>query len=212
MTYPNYTRAERIADGIIHVLGIGAALAAVGVLCSLIGQQGPGTRMAAHVYGTALLLMLGASGAYHMAAHTRARPVLRRIDHAAIYLKIAGTFTPLGVLLGTAFAHVMLVLVWALALAGAMSKLMARPGRMSTGWAPQVALGWLGLAILIPLWPSLPGPSIALIIAGGVIYTVAVVFYVWEGLRYGRAIWHGFVLIATGCFYVGIMQALTTRA
>ncbi|MEQ8164773.1 MAG: hemolysin III family protein, partial [Alphaproteobacteria bacterium] len=94
MSYPSYTRAERIADGAVHVLGVGSALVAVAFLIAAnAGQQTVGTMTAAVVYGVAMILMLSASAAYHLAAHTPFRPLLRRIDHAAIYVKIAGTIT-----------------------------------------------------------------------------------------------------------------------
>ncbi|MFN3209429.1 MAG: PAQR family membrane homeostasis protein TrhA [Roseovarius sp.] len=155
-----------------------------------------------------MILMLGASAAYHLAAHTRLRPVLRRIDHAAIYVKIAGTITPLAVLLNTPFAYTVLTLVWVLALSGALRKLLSARGKMSTHWLPQVALGWLGLIVVIPLWPSLPRDSLALIVAGGVIYTGAVVFYCWDTLKFSNAIWHACVLLATACCFLGIARAM----
>ncbi|WP_135501204.1 PAQR family membrane homeostasis protein TrhA [Roseovarius aestuariivivens] len=209
MSYPAYSRAERIADGVVHVVGVSAALAGVVVLFAMIADQLPwSTFWAAMVYALALVTMLSASAAYHLAAHTSARPLLRRIDHAAIYVKIAGTLTPLGVLLGSLSGYVILCLIWALALTGAVFKLRAAPGKMSTGWLPQVALGWLGLVLLIPLWPNLPRESVFLIITGGMIYTGAVVFYCWESLRYANAIWHAFVLAATACTFLGITSAL----
>lgn len=211
MPYPNYTRAERVADGVVHVVGLLGALGGVAALFwSLARHMGWSTFLATALYGGALILMLAASAAYNMGAHTRLRPVLRRIDHAAIYVKIAGTFTPLSVMLGTVFGYIVLALVWCLALAGAVGKLMARRGSMTTGWGAQVALGWIGLALIVPLWGVLPGQSLWLILAGGLIYTMAVVFYCWDSLHFANAIWHAFVLVATGCFFLGISTALAT--
>lgn len=209
MSYPDYTRAERVADTVVHVFGVLSALTGVVVLFWLFAHQmGWSIFVATAVYGAALILMLGASAAYHIGAHTPARPILRRIDHAAIYLKIAGTFTPLSVFLGTAFGYAVLGLIWLLALAGAAAKLMAARGRMTTGWWPQVALGWVGVALIVPLWNVLPAQSLWLILMGGMIYSGAVIFYCWESLRFANAIWHGFVLVATGCLFVGISTAL----
>ena len=209
MPYPNYTRAERIADAIVHVVGLSGALIGVTALFAAWSQQmGWSIFLASAIYAVALVLMLGASAAYHLMAHTTLRPMLRRLDHAAIYVKIAGTFTPLGVMLGTVFGYVVLGLVWCLALAGAAAKLMTRPGRMTDGWIPQVALGWIGLALIVPLWGLLPGQSLGLIIAGGLTYTVAIVFYRWDSLHFANAIWHAFVLVATGCLFTGISTAL----
>lgn len=209
MSYPNYSRAERIADGVVHVLGVGLAVSGVSVLFALTaGRLGWVELTATGVYAAALILMLSASGAYHLLAHTPARPILRRIDHAAIYVKIAGTFTPLSVLLGTGFGYVILILVWVAAITGAGVKLMTGPGRMTTGWMPYFALGWAGVLLMVPLWGVLSGPSLVLIVAGGLLYTAGILFYRWERLPFANAIWHGFVLLASGAFLGGIGTAL----
>ncbi|MEL6990502.1 MAG: hemolysin III family protein [Pseudomonadota bacterium] len=209
MSYPQYTRAERVADAVVHVLGVTSAVVGVYFIYAMFADrmEWP-TFLGITVYAVALILMLSASAAYHMAAHTPARPILRRIDHAAIYLKIAATFTPLAILLNTSFGYAVLGLVWALALVGAVSKLLAARGQMTTGWVPQVALGWIGLALLIPLFTHLPLESVWYIAGGGLIYTGAVVFYCWDSLRFSNAIWHAFVLLATGCLFMGISTAL----
>ena len=209
MSYPAYSRAERIADGVIHILGVGLAITAVYLLFGdLADRMGWGTYTATIIYAVGLLAMLGASAAYHLAAYTRARPILRRLDHAAIYMKIAGTFTPLSVLLGTAFGYVVLVAVWVLALFGAAGKLMTERGKMTTGWVPYVALGWVGIAIFIPLTGVLPTFSLWMMLTGGILYTIGVLFYTWESLRFANVIWHSFTLVASGCFFVAIAAAL----
>jgi hemolysin III len=212
MSYPTYSRAERLADGAVHIAGLLAALTGVGALFAMWALRMDGITLASTiVYSGALLIMLGASAAYHLYAHTAARPILRRLDHAAIYVKIAGTFTPLSVLLGTAFGYVILALVWLLAIFGAVTKITAKRGHMPTGWLPYVALGWIGLALFIPLTPILPGYSLALLLAGGLLYTGGVVFYMWESLRFANAIWHLIVVLASACFFLGIVSALTIR-
>jgi len=211
MSYPDYSRAERMADGAVHVVGLLAAIAGVSVLFAMWALRMDGVTLASTiVYSGALILMLAASAIYHLAAHTAARPILRRLDHAAIYLKIAGTFTPLSVLLGTGFGYVILALVWVLALIGAAAKLLAKPGQMTTGWLPYVALGWFGVALFVPLMDILPGTSLGLMLAGGLLYTAGVVFYAWESLRFANAIWHVFVALASACFFLGISGALAT--
>lgn len=210
MAYPAYSRAERIADGTVHVLGVSTALGAVFALFTLGAERMTAAHLytATLIYAAALIIMLSASAAYHILADTAARPVLRRLDHAAIYVKIAGTATPLCVLLDTAFGYLMLTAMWVLALFGAAAKLRARRGRMTTGWLPYVALGWIGVLLFIPLMAVLPAKSLWMILAGGLIYTSGVVFYAWEGLRFGNAIWHLFVLVATACFFLGISESI----
>jgi len=203
--YPSYSRAERIADGVVHVAGLGAALIGVLAVYAIWAHRMDGvTLLAVTVYSLSLLAMLGASAAYHMLAHTPLRPVLRRLDHAAIYVKIAGTFTPLGIALGTAFGYAVLAGVWLCAAFGALSKLRMPRGAMTTGWMPYLALGWAGAALIVPLWGVLPGMSFALIVTGGLLYSAGIVFYAWESLRFANAIWHGFVALASACFFVAI--------
>lgn len=209
ISYPAYSRAERVADGAVHICGLVAAITGITMLFALLLQEPDGiTLAAAIVYVVTLLLMLGASAAYHLYAHTKARPILRRLDHAAIYVKIAGTFTPLSVVLGTAFGYVILGLVWSLALLGAVTKIRSKPGQMPTGWWPYVALGWVGVALFIPLYNVLPMPSLTLLLSGGLLYTAGVVFFAWESLRFSNAIWHSFVVLASACFFAGITLAL----
>ncbi len=209
MSYPEYTRAERVADAVVHVIGVTSAVIGVSVIFWLFADRMEWlTFWGTLVYAIALVLMLTASAAYHMGAYTSARPILRRIDHAAIYVKIAATFTPLAILLNSNFGYIVVAVVWALALTGAANKLLAARGKMTTGWLPQVALGWIGVALMIPLFSHLPTVSIWYIVIGGLTYTGAVIFYCWESLRFSNAIWHAFVLIATGCFFMGISTAL----
>jgi len=211
--YPHYSRAERIADGAIHIAGLGAALLGVGTLYALwVPLMDSTSLFAVSVYSLSLLMMLGASAAYHMLAHTDLRPVLRRIDHAAIYIKIAGTMTPLGTLLNTGFAYAVLGGVWCGALSGAGRKLLAARGRMKTGWAAYLGLGWAGLLLCIPLAGEVSPLSLGLMFAGGLLYSAGIVFYRWESLRYANAIWHGFVLLASAGFFAGITTALARTA
>lgn len=209
MAYPAYSRPERIADGTVHVLGIAASIAAVVAFLALTrGMLAPAALTATLVYSVTLIGMLTASGIYHLAAHTRFRPVLRRLDHAAIYLKIAGTFTPLAVLLGSLSGYLILGAVWLVALAGAARKLLARRGHLPTNALPYVALGWIGAMLMVPLTKIAPLPALILLAAGGLTYTAGVLFYRWESLRFATAIWHGFVLIASSLFFAGIATSV----
>ncbi|MBP1805677.1 PAQR family membrane homeostasis protein TrhA [Rubellimicrobium aerolatum] len=204
-TYPAYARSERIADGVIHALGVAFAVAGAGALTVLAARHAGGARaVAAAVYGAALVATFLASAFYHMTPWERLRPALRRIDHAAIFLKIAGTFTPLAVLAGGPMAWGVLALVWTLAAFGALAKVLwwHEPGW--AGLALYLGLGWLGLPLVWPLAGVLPGTALALAVAGGLLYTLGVVFFAWERLKFSNAIWHAFVLLASGCFFAAI--------
>jgi hemolysin III len=212
MSYPAYSRAERVADGSIHVLGVGAAVTGVAVLLwSLSAHLGAPQRAGAVIYGAALILMLTASAAYHMGAHTSARPLLRRLDHAFIYVKIAATFTPFVVVIGSTFAYGVLAMVWILSLLGAGHKLRAARGRMTTASWPYVVLGWMGLLLVWPMIDVSPWPSIVLMTVGGLLYCAGLPFYAAERLRFANAIWHGFVLVASACFFAAVATTLQAQ-
>lgn len=204
-SYPVYARAERIADGIMHAAGVAFALTGAVLLTVLAAQhQRPGVAVAVGIYGAALMATFVVSACYHMTPWDRFRPRLRRLDHAAIYLKIAGTYTPLVALLGTGFAYAVLAVVWVLALGGALARVFFWRDPGPLGWAIYLVLGWLSLLLLWPLAQTLPVGATILVATGGVLYTAGVIFFAWESLRFSNAIWHGFVLAASACFFAAI--------
>lgn len=205
-SYPAYSRPERIADGTIHAVGVLLALTGA-VTLPVIAQPGspdPWLIVALTIYGAALVATFVASACYHMTPVEAVRPVLRRIDHAAIYFKIAGTYTPFVVLIGSGFAYAVLGLVWLLAIGGAVVKVFfwRAPGRL--GPAVYLLIGWLSMALLWPLARTLPPSGTGLVVAGGALYSLGVIFFTRERLRYSNAIWHGFVLAASICFFAAI--------
>ena len=203
--YPRYARSERIADGTMHALGLtGALTGAVLLIVWAALHLGAGEIAALSVYGAALIATFAASAFYHMTPWEGLRPTLRRIDHSAIYLKIAGTYTPLVVMIGSAFSYVVLALVWALALFGMAQKLFfwRVPGRF--GPALYLVMGWMGVAVIWMAWPLLPGAATVLIALGGALYTFGVIFYAAERMKFSTAIWHGFVIAASACFFAAI--------
>jgi len=211
--YPTYARSERIADGTMHAVGVlGAITGAIVLIVWSTGTATAGQIAAISVYAATLIATFVASAFYHMTPWAGIRPVLRRFDHAAIYLKIAGTYTPLVVLIGSWFAYVVLALVWGLAVLGMVLKLFfwRTPGRF--GPALYLIMGWLSLALIWSLWPIVPLPAMALIAIGGLLYTAGVPFYASETMKYSIAIWHGFVVAASGCFFAAIAIASTAPA
>lgn len=203
--YPTYARSERIADGTMHAVGvIGALSGAIVLIVWSAGHVSPGQIAAISVYGTTLIATFVASAFYHMTPWERIRPTLRRFDHAAIYLKIAGTYTPLVVMIGSGFAYLVLGIVWALAVVGMTLKLFfwRTPGRF--GPALYLIMGWLSLALIWSLWPIVPVSAMVLMGVGGLLYTAGVPFYASETLKYSIAIWHGFVVAASACFFAAI--------
>jgi hemolysin III len=204
------TAGERTADSIVHVTGVTAGLIAVSAML----VQGfrylpmPSTASLA-IYGAGMLAMLGCSAAYHMVAVPSWKGVLKRFDHAAIFLKIAGTYTPFAIVnIGGIIGYALLSLVWAVALVGAGAKLLLASNWDRTAIVVYLALGWSVLTVVQPLSQSVPMDALLLLCLGGALYSVGVIFHVWRSLPYHNAIWHLFVLAGTACHFAAVTQAV----
>ncbi len=203
-----YTTGELIADGVIHALGIVSSLVAVtALLWFALPRADAPTGTALVIYSIAMVLMFTASAAYHMVPHMQWKPALKRWDQAAIFFKIAGTYTPLVMLMGSLFAYVVLTGVWVAALVGATGKLAFRKRFDSISLAIYLPLGWASLLLAWPIFKTLPLAASILILAGGILYTIGVIFHVWEKLKFQNAIWHAFVLAAASCHFAAVASA-----
>jgi len=206
----NVTRGERHADGIVHLTGLAVGLIGVAVMLvqALRHLSVPSTACLA-VYGTGLMAMLACSATYHMLAAPAWKEVCRRCDHAAIFLKIAGTYTPFAVVnMGGIAGYALLGVVWGVALVGAAAKLLLAHTWDRLAIALYLALGWAVLTVFPPLIASVPAAALALLGIGGVLYSVGVLFHVWTRLPYHNAIWHLFVLAGSACHFGAVMQAV----
>ncbi|MBZ9675572.1 PAQR family membrane homeostasis protein TrhA [Mesorhizobium sp. ES1-1] len=207
----HYSRAEMIADGIVHAVGIVLAIAAGSALLALAAYRvGPGEYVAAAFYVVSLLTVLSVSMTYNLwPVSSPAKWVLRRFDHAAIYLLIAGTYTPfLAQLDGSPLANWMIVLVWIAAALGIAIKVFL-PGRFDRlAIVFYLAIGWSGIALARPLVQTLPTTSLMLIIAGGIVYSCGVIFFAWKRLRFHNALWHGFVVTGAGLHLAAMVDCL----
>lgn len=207
-----YSRSERLSDAVIHVTGLVAVAVAVPLLITMAAYlRGDFTAvLAVSVYGLGLLAMILCSALYNMIAHPGWAGVLKRLDHSAIYVKIAGTYTPFTLLSGQGFW--LLAGLWGAALAGVGIKLVS-PDRFRTlTLALYLAMGWAGLLAGGGFLATLSGPVVALILAGGLLYTVGVAFYLWDRLPFHYTIWHALVLAASGTFYAAVTLHLVQTA
>jgi len=212
-TYPEYATSEQIADGVMHGIGLLLALIGGGLLIAFsLGHVSTGLIIALFVYGLAILASFAASACYHHTPWKHYRPTLRRFDHAAIYLKIAGTYTPLVVMLGSALGYVILAAVWAIAAFGVIAKLFFWSRQDRAGVWLYLLMGWLSVFLLFSMIPILPWLSTGLIATGGALYTLGVIFYFWDSLKFSNAIWHGFVVSASSCFFAAIALATYSGA
>jgi hemolysin III len=202
---------EEIANSISHGVAFLAAVAAAPVLVLSAARHDGAARIAgASVFAAAMVLLYLTSTLYHALPRNRAKRVFQVLDHAAIFLMIAGTYTPftLGVLRGT-WGWTLLGLVWGLALAGVV--LTAAGGvrypKLSTGL--YLAMGWLILVAVKPLWLRMPSSGLIWLGAGGIAYTVGVVFYAANRVRYSHFVWHLFVITGTTCHFFAVLRFAT---
>jgi hemolysin III len=205
----DYDRSELVADAVVHILGIVLAIAGAAALITILVEVGSVTRISSvTIYLTALVSMLGFSAAYNLWPVSELKWWLRRLDHSAIYLLIAATYTAfLSPMQGAAPAGA-LVAIWSAALAGMAIKLIW-PGRFDrTSVALYLILGWSGIFMIGPITAALTPVTLILIAIGGVLYSCGVVFHVWRNLRFQNVIWHGFVLGAAVCHYAAVLASL----
>jgi hemolysin III len=205
-----YDRAEIVADGIVHAIGVSLGLVGAVILLFIAHLAGGGAVLPVAVYAAGLLAVLGLSAAYNLWPVSPVKWLLRRFDHAAIYLLIAATYTPFLAQPKAGFAGFgLLAFLWVTALLGATLKL-AFPGRFDRcAIALYLLLGWSGIIGDRPLVAALPGPILWLLAAGGILYSGGVAFHLWEKLRFQNAIWHAFVVAAACCHYAAVLEYTT---
>jgi hemolysin III len=204
--YP--TSAAKCADLVVHVVGLTLALIGGAVLLVLAASVGSISRIVGvAIYAAGVLTMLAFSTAYNF-AHHRYRPALRRLDHAGIFLMIAGSYTPFTLGLPGAWSWGMTAAVWSAATLGAIGKLFL-PGLDRKFWvAVYLALGWLVVVALKPMIDNLAWYALALLVTGGVLYSTGVVFYVNKKLKFARAIWHGHVVAAAAAHWAAVLTGV----
>jgi hemolysin III len=198
---------EQTVDAIVH--GIGLTLSPIAAAILIWSAQDRSVRAIAGlvVYCIGLLAMVGCSALYHLSNNTQRKALFRRLDHAAIFLLIAGTYTPFALSKirdGTGIG--LLVFVWAVAACGIALKLFKPIAIEKVSVAIYLALGWCGLAVLGRLLSALSEEALVLLAAGGLLYTVGVLFHLPKNLRYQNAIWHGFVLAGAACHYAAVLH------
>jgi len=204
----SYDFHEIVADGIVH--GIGIVLALIGVTALIFYAtvwSSFGEIAAAWIYGLGLLLCLSISFTYNIWPQSRTKWLLRRLDHSAIFVLIAATYTPfLERGIHDPLILFMLVAIWLTAIGGITLKCLF-PGRYDRlAILLYLAMGWSGVIVAVPISQYLPPITVWLIVAGGVIYSLGVIFHVWEKLRFQNAIWHAFVLVAAVCHYGAVFH------
>ncbi len=198
---------EEIANSVSHGIGLLAALVAFPILVSSAVNRGDlaGT-VGAAVFATTMVLLYLASTLFHALPPNRAKRVFQILDHSAIYFLIAGTYTPftLGVLKG-AWGWTLFGLVWAMAIAGTVFKSLGGVRYMTLSTWMYLAMGWLVLIAIEPVWTLVPRWGFFWLLAGGIAYTVGAVFFMAERIRYFHFVWHLFVVAGTACHFIAVL-------
>ena len=212
-TRPIDIRAE-IASALTHGLGAVAALAGGAVLITLAAIHGEGWQLGASiVFGVSLLLLYVASTLYHSIQHPVAKGRLKVFDHCAIYVLIAGTYTPFTLIgLRGPWGWGLFTAIWTLALAGVVFKLFYTGRFKLLSTAIYIAMGWLVMVAIKPMWKSLDAWTLGWLLAGGLSYTLGTYFYHRESIRFSHAIWHLFVIGGSVCHFIAVTaQVLLPR-
>lgn len=213
---PIYTLGEEIAHSVTHGIGVLLSIAGLAVLVAFAALRGDAWHIVGcSIFGATLVLAYTASTVYHAIPGTfqRAKKVLRVLDHAAIYLLIAGTYTPFTLVnLRGPWGWTLFGVVWGMAVAGIVFKatLIGRLRVLSVAF--YVVMGWLVLIAARPLGRAVGLGGLVLLIAGGVVYTLGVAFYAWKRLPYHHAIWHGFVLAGSTLHFFAVLFYVVPQA
>lgn len=204
---PTYSLGEEIANSVTH--GIGAVLSVAGLtaLVLLAAIHGDAWRVVSFsIYGSTLIILYLISTLYHSFPQPRLKRIFRTLDHAAIYLLIAGTYTPfLLVTLRGVLGWTLLAVVWSLAVVGVVWKLFFMDRLKVVATMAYLFMGWIAIIAVKPMIANLSTVGMILVATGGAVYSLGVIFYVWRKLPYNHAIWHLFVLVASICHFFAVM-------
>jgi hemolysin III len=213
-TLPLYSVGEEIAHATTHGLGLLLSIAGLTTLVVTAAVRGDAWHVTgAAVFGATLVLLFAASTLYHALTSRRAKQVFQRLDHAAIFLLIAGTYTPFTLVnLRGAWGWTLLGLVWSLAILGIVLQTAVPHRTRRLSLALYLAMGWMVLIAIEPLVQSVHPDGLALLVLGGVLYTLGVVFYAWQRLPYNHAIWHVFVLAGSACHFSCVLGYVIPEA
>ena len=194
-----YTLREEIANAVTHGFGIVLAIAALVTMATVAARNGDSWHVAScSIFGVTLVLLYTASTLYHSIQAERLRPLLRALDHSAIFLLIAGTYTPFTlVTLRGPWGWSLFAVVWSIGIIGIILRLVLRERLHWLFVSLYLAMGWVVVVAIQPLLERLETGGLVLLAAGGIAYTGGIAFYVWDRLPYNHAIWHGFCLLGS---------------
>ncbi len=208
-----YTISEDIANSVTHGIGVGLAIAGLILLVVLAVLEGDPWRVVAFsIYGASLIFLYLASTIYHSLLNIDVKRIMQKVDHSAVYILIAGTYTPflLISLRDTGLGWVLFGVVWGLAVVGILFKAVFINRYEVIATIAYVAMGWMCVLVWQQMVAHVPPGGVAWLVAGGIVYTLGVLFYAWQKLPYNHTIWHLFVLGGSICHFVSVAHLVPT--
>ncbi len=208
-----YSWREEIANSVTHGIGLALSIAGLFVLVFIAAGNGNAWHIAsAAVYGTTLVLLYAASTLYHAVRRPRLKRLLRVLDHSAIYLLIAGTYTPFTlVTLSGGWGWSLFGVVWGITVGGIVFKVLFLGRFRIFSVILYLMLGWLAIVAIKPIIDALPVGGLILLFAGGLAYSLGVIFYAWKSLPYHHAVWHLFVMSGSLLHYLAVLFFVIPR-
>jgi len=205
----HYSHGEEIANSVTHGIGIGLSIAGLAVMVTRAALYGDVWQVvSASVFGASMILLYTASTLYHSFRHEGIKRVLRKLDHTAIYLLIAGTYTPFMLVnLRGAWGWSLFGVVWGFAIVGLVLKIWLTGRFRILSTLCYIGMGWMIVIATKPMLQSVPHSGLWLLLAGGLCYTGGTLFYMWRSLRYHHAVWHLFVLAGTIFHYFAVLRS-----
>ena len=206
-----YTVGEEIAHSVIHGLGAMLGVAALVLMCVFGARNGsPSQVVSGAVYGSSIIILYLASTIYHAVVNPRAKEILERFDHMAIYILIAGSYTPFALVTlreagRPGLAWPIFGIVWGLTIAGSVFKLFFTGRFRVASTLAYIGMGWIVVFCIKPLKEVMPAAGIFWLILGGGLYTLGTIFYLWRGIRFHHAVWHAFVLAGSVTQFIAIL-------
>ena len=198
-----YSAREEFLNALSHGLGLGIAI--LGLVLIILKAEGALEVTSVSIYGGTLVLMFFSSTLYHAISHEKIKAALKLLDHSAIYLLIAGTYTPLLLVsLEGTVSLLSMIFIWTLAVTGVGFKLITKSRFPKVGVATYLAMGWFAVALVYPLIQAVPNPGLWLLLAGGLCFSIGVIFYVAKHKNYTHAIWHLFVIGGCSCHFMTV--------
>lgn len=204
---PAYTRREELAHTLSHGLGfLGAAIGSIVLLALTFKHSSILDIVGVSVFGITLTLLYAVSTLYHVLPVSGSKRVLQKLDHAAIYLLISGTYTPFILIkMQTTMGWALLALVWALAVIGIGQEFLRNSPTRKISLGLYLVMGWLAVFALKPLLDTVEPTGVLLLVLGGVTYSLGIIFYAWNRLPYNHAVWHGFVLGGSALHFASVI-------